>query len=61
LRESDEKWHRLVPEEAHTSLPEKEVKRQALIFEIIKSEKDYVADLEALQDVSPPTLVVTTL
>jgi hypothetical protein len=61
LRESDEEWHRLVPEEARASLPEKEVKRQAVIFEIIKSEKDYVADLEALQDVSPPTLVVTVL
>jgi hypothetical protein len=43
------------------SLPEKEVKRQAVIFEIIKSEKEYVADLEALQDVSPSSLVFTTL
>ena len=52
LSENDEQWHRLVPEEARASLPEKEVKRQAVIFEIIKSEKEYVADLEALQDVS---------
>lgn len=52
LSENDEQWHRLVPEEARTSLPEKEVKRQGVIFEIIKSEKEYVADLEALQDVS---------
>ena len=60
LRESDEEWHRLVPEVARASLPEKEVKRQNVIFEIIKSEKEYVADLEALQDVSPSSHVVTT-
>lgn len=52
LRENDEEWHRLVPEEARSSLPEKERKRQAVIFEVIKSEKEYVADLQALQDVS---------
>ena len=41
-----------MPEEARASLPEREVKRQGVIFEIVKSEKEYVADLEALQDVS---------
>ena len=41
-----------MPEEARKSLPEKEVKRQGVSFEIIKSQKEYVADLEALQDVS---------
>ena len=51
LSESEEEWHRLVPEEARASLPEREVKRQAVIFEIIRSQKEYVADLEALQDV----------
>ena len=51
LSESDEEWHRLVPEEARASLPEREVKRQALIFELIKSQKEYVAELEVLQDV----------
>ena len=52
LSESDEQWHRVVPEDARASLPKREIKRQALIFEIIRSEKEYVADLEALRDVS---------
>ena len=41
-----------MPEEARTSLSESEVKRQTAIFEIIKTEKEYVADLEAPRDVS---------
>ena len=52
ISEDEQAWDRLVPEEARASLPEKEVKRQEVIFEIIKSEKEYVADLETLQDVS---------
>ena len=51
LSEIGEEWHRLVPEEARASLPEREVKRQAVIFEIIRSQKEYVAELEVLQDV----------
>ena len=50
--EGDEQWDRLVPEEARASLSEREVNRQGAIFEIIKSEKEYVADLETLQVVS---------
>ena len=52
LSENDEEWYEFVPEEARASLSESEVKRQTAIFEIIKSEKEYVADLETLQDVS---------
>ena len=52
LSESDEQWHELVPEETRASLPESEVKRQSAIFEIIKTEKEYVANLEDLRDVS---------
>jgi hypothetical protein len=52
LSENEEEWHRLVDPEARASLDPKEVKRQSVIFEVIKSEKDYVADLEILQDVS---------
>ena len=59
--QSDEQWHRLVPEEARASLPEREVNRQGLIFELIRSEKEYVADLEALLDVSSIPLVFTSL
>lgn len=52
LSENDEEWARLVDAEAKASLPPREVKRQAVIFEVIKSEKDYVSDLEVLRDVS---------
>ena len=52
LNKSDEHWHQLVPAEARASLPEREVKRQGAIFGIIRNQKVYVADLEALQDVS---------
>ncbi|KZO91124.1 hypothetical protein CALVIDRAFT_531027 [Calocera viscosa TUFC12733] len=49
---SDEaEWHRLVPSAAVDALPKKEVQRQSIIFEIIKSEREYVADLAAVQDV----------
>jgi hypothetical protein len=51
LLENDQEWHRLVDPEARSALPEKEVKRQSVLFELIKSEKDYVADLEILKDV----------
>ncbi|KAG8827986.1 hypothetical protein FRC19_010494 [Serendipita sp. 401] len=51
LSENDEEWHRLVDPEARAALPDKEVKRQSVLFEVIKSEKDYVADLELLHDV----------
>ena len=61
--ETDQEWHRLVDPEARSALPEKEVKRQSVLFELIKSEKDYVADLGILKDVrtrgpppSPPPL-----
>lgn len=51
LAEKDEEWHRLVPPEARDALGKKEVQRQSVIFEVIKSERDYVADLEAVEKV----------
>jgi hypothetical protein len=51
LLDNDQEWHRLVDPEALSALPGKEVKRQSVLFELIKSEKDYVADLEILKDV----------
>ncbi|EJU00455.1 hypothetical protein DACRYDRAFT_117410 [Dacryopinax primogenitus] len=53
---SDEEWHHLVPRAALSSLPKKEVQRQSIIFEIIKSERDYVSDLAAVEDVYIATL-----
>ncbi|KAJ8072495.1 hypothetical protein PM082_016054 [Marasmius tenuissimus] len=51
LAEKDQEWHRLVPPEAIDALGKSEVQRQSVIFEILKSEREYVADLEAVQDV----------
>ncbi|KAF9557432.1 hypothetical protein CPC08DRAFT_640312 [Agrocybe pediades] len=51
LAESDQEWHRLVPEEAREALGKQEVQRQSVLFEVIKSERDYVADLEAVEQV----------
>ncbi|EMD33527.1 hypothetical protein CERSUDRAFT_87363 [Gelatoporia subvermispora B] len=51
LAENDEQWHRLVPPEAREVLDKKEVQRQSVLFEIIKSEKDYVSDLELIREV----------
>lgn len=51
LPESDEEWHRLVPPGAREVLDGKEVQRQSVLFEVIKSERDYVHDLELVKEV----------
>ncbi|KAG6813393.1 hypothetical protein H0H92_011370 [Tricholoma furcatifolium] len=51
LAENDQEWHRLVPPEARDALGKQEVQRQSVIFEVFKGERDYVADLEAIEDV----------
>ena len=51
LEESLQEWHLLVTPEACDALGKVEVQRQSVIFEIIKSERDYVADLEAVEHV----------
>ncbi|KAF9532496.1 hypothetical protein CPB83DRAFT_903530 [Crepidotus variabilis] len=51
LPEVDQAWHKLVPESAREALGKQEVQRQSVIFEVIKSELEYVADLEAVADV----------
>ena len=53
LPDADQEWHRLVPKEAREVLGKDEVKRQSVLFEVFKSEKDYVADLELMQEVCP--------
>ena len=60
LNENDEEWHRLVPPEARDVLDKKEVQRQSVLFEIIKSERDYVRDLELVQEVFVDPLVNTS-
>lgn len=64
LAEKDEEWHRLVPAEAQEALGKKEVERQSVLFELFKSERDYVEDLklvtevfiEPLQFANPPII-----
>ncbi|KAI0635913.1 hypothetical protein C8Q77DRAFT_1100369 [Trametes polyzona] len=51
LLDEEEEWYRLVPPEARDVLASKEVQRQSILFEIVKSEKDYVADLELVKEV----------
>ncbi|KAJ3767629.1 hypothetical protein FB446DRAFT_707669, partial [Lentinula raphanica] len=51
LPENDQERHQLVPPEAIEALGKMEVQRQSVIFEIFKSEREYVSDLEAVQDV----------
>ena len=53
LPEAEQEWHKLVPPEAMDALGKQEVQRQSVIFEVIKSERDYVADLRSIQDVRP--------
>ncbi|KAK0223358.1 hypothetical protein IW262DRAFT_820050 [Armillaria fumosa] len=51
LPEIDQEWYKLVPPEARDALGKKETQRQSVLFEVFKSERDYVSDLEAVQDV----------
>lgn len=51
LPDVDQEWHRLVPKEARNVLDKNEIKRQSVLFEVFKSEKDYVNDLELVKEV----------
>ncbi|TFY60446.1 hypothetical protein EVJ58_g5139 [Rhodofomes roseus] len=58
LPENDQEWYKLVPPSAREVLDKGEVTRQSILFEIIKSERDYVNDLtlvfiEPLLNTSP--------
>ncbi|KAH7930131.1 hypothetical protein BV22DRAFT_1028615 [Leucogyrophana mollusca] len=64
LSEQDEEWHHMVPPEAREALGKREVERQSVFFEVFKSERDYVSDLQLVKDVfieplrssSPPVI-----
>lgn len=60
LPENDEEWHRLVPKSALDVIEKREIQRQSVIFEIIKSERDYVRDLELVRDVYVDPLLNTS-
>ncbi|TCD69356.1 hypothetical protein EIP91_007912 [Steccherinum ochraceum] len=51
LMDVDEEWYKLVPAEAQNVLGKEEVLRQSVLFELIKSEREYVRDLEAMKQV----------
>ncbi|KAI0752263.1 hypothetical protein BC629DRAFT_1297111 [Irpex lacteus] len=60
LDEKDEAWYKLVPPEAREVLEKKEVQRQSVLFEFIQSERDYVSDLELVQEVFVDPLLATS-
>lgn len=51
LPENDQEWYKLVPPSARDVLDKREVTRQSILFEIIKSERDYVNDLLLVKEV----------
>ena len=51
LASADDEWYRLVPESFREALSKDEVLRQSILFEILKSERDYVADMHAVNEV----------
>ncbi|KAG8964003.1 hypothetical protein FRC00_004149 [Tulasnella sp. 408] len=51
LPEEDEEWHKLCPESAREALDKKEVQRQSVLFEVIKSERDYVLDMQMVEQI----------
>jgi hypothetical protein len=51
LPDRDEEWHKLVPPEAQEALGDREVQRQSVLFEVFKSERDYVHDIELVEEV----------
>ncbi|KAI3622906.1 ROM2 [Malassezia furfur] len=48
--DDDELWAESVPREVYDSVPERERKRQEVIFEVIATERGYVHDLEYVRD-----------
>ena len=51
MPETDQEWYKLVPASAREVLDKREVTRQSILFEIIKSERDYVNDLLLVKEV----------
>lgn len=51
MPESEQEWDRLAPPQLLEVLGKKEVERQSVLFEVFKSELDYVNDLQTIEDV----------
>jgi RHO1 GDP-GTP exchange protein 1/2 len=52
LLDRDEEWHKLVPSGSQEALGDREVQRQSVLFEVFKSERDYVHDMELVEEVN---------
>jgi hypothetical protein len=61
LPDNDEEWHKLVPLEAREALGDREVQRQSVLFEVFKSERDYVHDMELVEQVILSSLRQTNI
>ncbi|KAF7799770.1 hypothetical protein EIP86_011012 [Pleurotus ostreatoroseus] len=59
LSPADEEWYRLVPKEAVQVFDKTEVLRQCGLFEIIRSEKEYVEDMKTALEVFRDALLNT--
>jgi RHO1 GDP-GTP exchange protein 1/2 len=51
IPESEQEWDRFVPPQALEALGKNEVERQSVLFEVFKSELDYVNDLQIMEEV----------
>jgi RHO1 GDP-GTP exchange protein 1/2 len=51
IPETEQEWDRFVPSQALQALDKQEIERQSVLFEIFKSELDYVNDLKVIEDV----------
>jgi hypothetical protein len=61
LPDNDDEWHKLVPSEAQEALGDREVQRQSVLFEVFKSERDYVHDMELIEEVKLGSLQQTNI
>lgn len=60
LPDEDSQWHQLVPRSVREILDVKEVQRQSNLFEIIKTERDYVNDMQFVKEVLIEPLLNTS-
>jgi hypothetical protein len=54
-------WKKMVDASVLRSLPESEINRQSIIYNVINKESKYVQDLDIVQSVRPPSPTITRL
>ncbi|KAH9960831.1 hypothetical protein BC827DRAFT_1205615 [Russula dissimulans] len=60
IPESEQEWDRFVPPQALEALGKKEVERQSVLFEVFKSELDYVNDLQIMEEVYMAPILIAS-